>query len=206
MSAVSNMVTIDLTGTPSLAAGDAILVNFLDISSLATVSVPFQKTTEGTLNYGMAFTDSNGVDRSAELVRSTSDGDFMLTYDASKFVLAGCGVDFTLTNPTQFPVSVFSSGTSSSGFVDLSPVLSAISALDGKISVLPIESLNGNGSRYKDGESLKVTGLLGDFVVDASFMCRVNANSYTVMCKLTSDGKTHYIPESLLYSANEVAA
>lgn len=73
-------------------------------------------------------------------------------------------------------------------------------------------SLNGNGSRYKDGLEVKVSKMVGTFKVLASVHSRAEANIYTVIYKLQrieeggSLSDVHFVPEALVYLESETPA
>lgn len=142
--------------------------------------------------------------------RGYSDAAVLVSYDLENFPL-----------PVGDSIPVLISGGGSST-VDLASVLDAISALDTKVSSLDFQipenlnfieqSLNGNGSRYKDGENVKVVSFTSKFKVISSQYIRTDTQLYTVMYKLqretVADSGTfdeiHYIPEQLVYIASEV--
>ncbi len=70
-------------------------------------------------------------------------------------------------------------------------------------------SLNGNGSRYKDGLEVKVSKMIGTFKVLASVHSRADANIYTVIYKLQrieeggSLSDIHFVPEAFVYLSEE---
>ena len=75
-----------------------------------------------------------------------------------------------------------------------------------------VSSLDGNGSRYRDGETVKVSSFLEDFKVVGSFMVRTDSQIYTVFYHLLRADESgnfvehHFIPESLVYRESEVSS
>lgn len=71
-------------------------------------------------------------------------------------------------------------------------------------------SLNGNGSRYRDGSIVKVTTLMDEFKVAWSGLVRTDANIYTIYYDLLRKmpngeySERHCVPESLVYLEAEV--
>ena len=70
---------------------------------------------------------------------------------------------------------------------------------DVPIIVSPYSSLNGNGSEFKDGTNVNVTGRSTVYTVDRSYMGLVNDNSYTALydCSATT-GEKITVPEALI--------
>ncbi len=74
------------------------------------------------------------------------------------------------------------------------------------------KSLNGNISRYRDGQEVKVANVVGEFKVDSSVFVRSDSNAYTVIYRLLrkddsgSFSEVHYVPEALVYIQSEVEA
>lgn len=62
-----------------------------------------------------------------------------------------------------------------------------------------LSSLNGNGSEYKDGQSVSVYGRNTVYQIERSFYCLYSDNSYTIHYDLLSlDGYKITVPEALL--------
>lgn len=70
-------------------------------------------------------------------------------------------------------------------------------------------SLNGNMCRYKDGDTVRIQGLLGDFTVVWSNFLRFGDQDYTVFYQVSRDVgggvlKYQFVPEALVFYPTEV--
>lgn len=129
------------------------------------------------------------------LSTSSFEGSLVLTlYYISDVYLAFSSSDFKVEQTLVLPVSDNGSGDGSTS-VDSS-------------SRMP--SLNGNGSRYRDGSTVKVTTMMDEFKVAWSGLVRTDANIYTIFYDLLRkmpDGEFsefHCVPESLVYLDSEI--
>lgn len=176
-----------------------ITLNLVHPNGTTQIVSSYNGVESSTENVFAVSSSSASVDLTPITNQMLSDRDFIVTavhevlasVVSVQNALSSVNVDLTPVIDLLTPLQTAELNNLHEDIVSLGTQLSTVS--------VPLQSLNGNGSEYKDGVQVSVTGRSIPYTVSRSYMSLMNTDTYTIVYDLTSaDGSKVTCPESFL--------